>query len=140
VPNIYKRKYQLKSRVGGENALQPTTTEALPTITGEELQLFVMDAKSGSQLYNAIEGLGLVSEETGEPLRKPTEEERYRVQEQLRAVAAKAFRGGGSFTPEQAADAIATATRSDLEKAKQALYLIKFWSLLPIGVNIVNLK
>jgi|VirMetMinimDraft_7_1064189.scaffolds.fasta_scaffold113956_2 acyl-CoA reductase-like NAD-dependent aldehyde dehydrogenase len=136
VPTIYRTKYQIGKRSKEENA--PPAASSSFSLTAEELLFYVMDIKAGGLLSSLEEKLELVSDATGEPLQKPTAEQLQEVKRKLRAVAAKAFKPG-NYTPEKAKEAIAITTKSNTEKAKQALYLIKAWSLLPLGVNIVNI-
>ena len=136
MPSIYRTKYQIGKRSKEENA-PPATPSSSFSLTAEELLFCVMDEKAGGLLSSLEEKFELVSDATGEPLQKPTAEQLQEVKRKLRAVAVKAFKPGG-YTPEKAVEAIAITTKSNTEKAKQALYLIKAWSLLPLGVNIVN--
>jgi hypothetical protein len=137
VPTTYRTKYQIgKKKPKEENA--PPAFSSPFTVTAEELLFCVMDDKAGGLLSRLEEKLELVSDATGEALQKPTGEQLQEVKRKLRAVAIKAFKPG-AYTPEKAIEAIAITTKSNTQKAKQALYLITSWSLLPLGVNIVNI-
>jgi hypothetical protein len=137
VPITYRTKYQIGRKTKEENA-PPSAPSSSFSLTAEELLFCVMDEKAGGHLSSLEEKLELVSDATGEALQKPTAEQLQDVKRKLRKVAGKAFKPG-NYTPEKAVEAIAITTKSDVDKAKQALYLIKAWSLLPLGVNIVNI-
>lgn len=137
MPTTYRTKYQIGKKPKEENA-PPAAPSSSPSLTAEELLFCVMDEKAGGLLSSLEEKLELVNDATGEPFQKPTEKQLQEVKRKLRKVVTKALQPG-NYTPEKAVEAIAITTSSDTEKAKQALYLIKAWSLLPLGVNIVNI-
>jgi|AntRauTorckE5430_2_1112549.scaffolds.fasta_scaffold05057_2 hypothetical protein len=134
VPTTYRTKYQIGKKKPKEENAPPAPSSSL-SLTAEELLFYVMDNKAGGLLSRLEEKLELVSDTTGEALQKPTEVQLQEVKRKLRAVAVKAFKPG-AYTTEKAIEAIAITTNSDTQKAKQALYLFKAWSLLPLGVNI----
>ncbi|THH34531.1 hypothetical protein [Neolewinella litorea] len=137
--NIYNRKQEIgKSKRAGEFPPPPPAKEPPKKLIAEELCFYVMDAKSGSLLTVFAGKFDLVSPTTGEPYRAPSQDERYQVQQQLKKVAERAFPSPGEYNQEEGAEAIAIATSSTLTKGAQALYLIKFWNLLPLGVTVTN--